>query len=464
MICNKRLSRNWHPDYVHDLVLIKSVHLLITTTINSQKPMIKQIGIILFCLLPYSMTAQSLSGIWEGEYTHYFPSCCDETRYTCRFSIYEDGRGVLWMESLLSPAGDPDVTGRFFVAGFKTGEKIYFADIKETFNGTFYTASCFHDCGEWCRKEYSLRYEHQEGKEILYGVWNSRLCHPGGDVQMTKVSGLPAGDHIRLIEEGRRNDFDPIRMKNLYPPLSLGMIKEDSTILGVRVGGMAIFGEHFRLKVKNPRDLVNREKDMILQNVTSRVNEDSYLRIIYFELKDQKTGKVYTFNPLNIPRKEVLDLDVSVYGLTFPNRSEWEDMIERAPVMPKGILLSPVEPSKEPLPSFMDRKVVAGDAISLPAREVELQIWDHAKLDGDIVSVFVNGTCVLNKYTLARNKKTIKVNLNKGENLITLYAENLGTIPPNTSAISVTCNGRLIKALILRSDMEKSEAIRLVAE
>jgi len=416
--------------------------------------------VITFCI--NNLNAQSLSGVWEGEYTHYFPTCCDGVRYKCKFNVYEDGRGTYWIESILNPVDDPNSIGRFFTGGFKADEKIYFIDVKETFSSFMYTTTCYRNC-RWCSKEYSLRYKKQGNKEILYGVWNSMSCHPGGDIEITKTGEISIEDKIRIVEAGKATSqhYDPGYMQRRYPPLKLRLDYKDSTKLAVNIGSYSIMGEHYPFYVANPKDLVDRKDDIQLQNVTMRLDSSGYQNIIYYELNDTKTGKIYTFNPYNISQSEVMDLEVSITGLTFPDRRQWEDILERAPKLPNSISMESIKPAKTQQTQFKNREVIASQAITVPSDEVELHIWDHSRIDGDIVSIYVNEECVLSKYTLERNKKIVNAKLKKGTNLITLHAENLGSIPPNTAAINVYVKGKLVKALVLRSDMNKSEAIQL---
>ena len=53
-----------------------------------------------------------------------------------------------------------------------------------------------------------------------------------------------------------------------------------------------------------------------------------------------------------------------------------------------------------------------------------------------------------------------KIPLSQKENILTVFAENLGDIPPNTAALNVKYNG-LNKKIILKSNMWTSEAIKI---
>ena len=90
--------------------------------------------------------------------------------------------------------------------------------------------------------------------------------------------------------------------------------------------------------------------------------------------------------------------------------------------------------------SFMERNNDYLGCISLQNRRVRISVWDNGQIDGDIVSVYVNGNQIIRQLTLdgPSNKYSIDVTLDyEGYNYILLYAHNEGSIPPNTASISV---------------------------
>lgn len=68
-----------------------------------------------------------------------------------------------------------------------------------------------------------------------------------------------------------------------------------------------------------------------------------------------------------------------------------------------------------------------------------LSLYDNGIVDGDTVSVFVNGETIISKQMLkaAAIKKTIYIPSSTDTVQLILFAENLGTIPPNTGLLIV---------------------------
>ena len=417
----------------------------------------KHILIVLLSILSYSASiGQSLSGIWEGSYTHFFPTCCDEYSYKFRLKIYEDQRGAMWIEAETRPFADNHAIGQLFSVGYRLPDgKIIVADVRETFSSLSFVTSCFNRC-TWCIKESLLTYSKQGRTEMLTGLWNSKRCYPGGEVSLTKVAELANGDDVELMKLGRAEDkyFDAYRLAK--KPLRIYPSENPNEIRFALPGWFSSAA----VKVDNIEDFED-EDSFVLQNVTMRI-KDGYQSIIYLEIKDKRNGKVYPINPDNISKEEIMDLAYSPSGLTFPNKAQWEKLM--------GDKLKPADEKAEkttPIEQIKERPIeIRKDAISIgKSAKIYVEVWDNNIEDGDIISLFVNDKCVLSSYRLTKDKyRLYELPLQSGKNIITMYAENLGSIPPNTAAMNVYAGDKLVKSLILKSDMNTSEAIELNIE
>src|SRR5690606_32774841 len=104
------------------------------------------------------------------------------------------------------------------------------------------------------------------------------------------------------------------------------------------------------------------------------------------------------------------------------------------------------------------RTVQVYKTTTAPAR---LEIWDAQRVDGDTVSVYVNGKLILDRYALTAEKLVLDVVFASGENEILLYAHNLGEIPPNTMAMILSFNKQQHR-VTLRSDEDYCERVVVV--
>jgi hypothetical protein len=102
-----------------------------------------------------------------------------------------------------------------------------------------------------------------------------------------------------------------------------------------------------------------------------------------------------------------------------------------------------------------------GKTVIVKNKQLKIEIWDNNKEDGDIISLKLNNEWILEKFHLKKQKYFIQFNLIKKENKLTLFAENLGSIPPNTAAITIY-DGDIKKTYTLNSDLKKSETIKII--
>ena len=85
------------------------------------------------------------------------------------------------------------------------------------------------------------------------------------------------------------------------------------------------------------------------------------------------------------------------------------------------------------------RKTVAPQILEFKSDSLELKLYDNGEIDGDTVSILLNGEVLLAKQGLKASaiKKTIYIQPDSDEITLVLYAENLGKYPPNTGLLVV---------------------------
>lgn len=92
---------------------------------------------------------------------------------------------------------------------------------------------------------------------------------------------------------------------------------------------------------------------------------------------------------------------------------------------------------------------------------VTAKIWDRGTVDGDIITLYLNGEDILDNYTTSKSKKEVQLHLRAGENYLVMYAVNLGKVPPNTASIEIE-DGNKPKSITINSDAHKSGALEIV--
>ena len=131
---------------------------------------------------------------------------------------------------------------------------------------------------------------------------------------------------------------------------------------------------------------------------------------------------------------------------------------------PSPVINGPIvdhNPKVKPTPvDTVDRKIEVQSTIISGHKNITIKVWDKDEIDGDSITLFLNGQIVKQHIGLRRRKKTFHVHLQPGKNYVVMYAENLGAIPPNTAAVEVK-DGHVKKRMTLVSDKGKSGAIEI---
>ncbi len=120
-----------------------------------------------------------------------------------------------------------------------------------------------------------------------------------------------------------------------------------------------------------------------------------------------------------------------------------------------------VEYAENNIPFQVDgRKVEKQGEFSVSQLEFEIEVWDNSIYDGDIISLNINGSWVLENYEVTKNPRRIKIKiLPNTNNYLILYAHNLGKIHPNTAAVAVIEPDGKRKRLIIKSDLGSCGAL-----
>ena len=114
--------------------------------------------------------------------------------------------------------------------------------------------------------------------------------------------------------------------------------------------------------------------------------------------------------------------------------------------------------------SLQKRDVEIQKVITVRSKKINLSVWDNERVDGDRVSLSLNGEWILRNYEIAKEKHSLDIELIKNQvNELVFFAENLGEIPPNTTAINIQYEG-YNKTHIMRSNMDKSASINFYIE
>ena len=97
--------------------------------------------------------------------------------------------------------------------------------------------------------------------------------------------------------------------------------------------------------------------------------------------------------------------------------------------------------------------------LQVKSDKLRVEIFDDGEIDNDIVSVYFNKKMVVDNKSLTVNGYVFNLELVEGKNELVLYADNLGTIPPNTALMIIT-DGVNRYELRLAADLKTNASVR----
>jgi len=114
------------------------------------------------------------------------------------------------------------------------------------------------------------------------------------------------------------------------------------------------------------------------------------------------------------------------------------------------------------LEKYKARKNILQQEITVKTDSVRISFFDNGDVDGDSISVFMNGRPILTKQELDTRAITLYVKLDttKAVNEISMFAENLGKYPPNT-ALMVIFDGENRNEIYLSSSLTQNATVRI---
>ena len=112
---------------------------------------------------------------------------------------------------------------------------------------------------------------------------------------------------------------------------------------------------------------------------------------------------------------------------------------------------------------FASRKKILTTEIPIAGDSIEIRFYDHGEVDGDSISLFLNDKLIYSHIRLTGNAYIVKIPVDElpSDSELTMVAENLGSIPPNTSYMVAIVNEKRYEAR-LESSEGSSAVVRFI--
>jgi hypothetical protein len=217
-------------------------------------------------------------------------------------------------------------------------------------------------------------------------------------------------------------------------------------------------------KMKKP--IFNDEWDFIIENYFVGGNDpqliDSVVRLTAQVKIPEEKAPAGTIPSAETPAKAGAD-PVAIAPVPVPEPS--------APIAttPPPVTTTPGTVSVSPptadivTKKFTTRKNVLQTVIPITSKTIELRFYDNAQVDGDSIALFLNGQLLEKNIRLTEKAYiiTLEASQLQADNELVMVAENLGSIPPNTSYMVAVVGNKRYEARLFANE-QSSAMIRLV--
>ena len=189
-----------------------------------------------------------------------------------------------------------------------------------------------------------------------------------------------------------------------------------------------------------------------------RVQEKAKEEIVKLQLKQESDNKA---------REEKQQVVLAIQAQAAKDRANKEALIAEekatasaAVAREKKLQEDNAQGNVMPAANVAGRTTVLQQTVNFSADSLLLSLYDNGEVDGDTVSVLMNGQLILAKQGLSTVaiKKTIYIPAGTNEVELVMYAESLGSIPPNTGLLVVR-DGKNLYEVRFSGDLQKNASI-----
>ena len=299
------------------------------------------------------------------------------------------------------------------------------AEVKIVKSGDSITGTSYYYATAGNYRRYSIRgYFDEKSNQVVW--WDDRLIEekegglfgtPGKMPLLSRADFNCPGGGVMLLDGSSNEKNEEVRE---------GTVHLEKTYKG----------PHFR-----------DEWDWVIDNFTAGTNDPEIIDSVSLVAFRPKTVPVFREPPV---------AKTSRPGMVFIPEEKKGDA-KPAPETPVVVAITPKSIEEK----FTSRKKKVFTTIPAEGDSIALSFYDNAIVDGDSISLFLDGKMLFTHIRLSDKPYTIRVAVTdlKAESEMTMVAENLGAIPPNT-AYMVAMVGEKRYTANLASTEESSAVIR----
>lgn len=391
------------------------------------------LSILLFLIFINPSSSQDLTGKWTG----ILLQTGKTDTFTYQLNLKQQDKEINGIA--FSKFKGDSVVGKFHLLGVFEGETLVIQEVEQTAPKDM----------KWCLKQLRLKWHKKDGKEYLSGNWEASGCTLG-EMSLQKNVQYIDNENVKdeTMEEallgkwiGHLSQSD--RSYGFYFEINFEKNREGiSYIVSEGNGGHAF--HKLNWDFDPAKKLVNFEESEISDKsdskwrwcIKSGALSFSKSENAYF-LKGDWWGFIEGYDKKS--------------GACAPGKLH----LEKAILKKEKIMVA------EPFENYeMDegRVVKVGRVLEVQNDQLKIKVWDNGTVDGDVLSLFLNGKQLLNNFRVTKHKYTILVTLDRKTNFLILHAVDLGNVIPNTVAVSVD-DGKKEQIVIVSSNLRESGAV-----
>ncbi len=322
---------------------------------------------------------------------------------------------------------------------------IFAQDITGLWKGTLYNDTT----GKTLKYEIAIS-EHKgklSGYTHTYFIIDDKQYHGVKRVKIKRDNGKIIVQSVELIA-------------NNYPvPPAKGVNQVDILTLEMQDSTMVLSGPFTTTRTREYRSLtgtinVQRKNDFRQSALVPHLEELGLLQDLSFVPKKEE--------PVIVKVKAVAEPEVAVVTKEKPVK---EKPIKERPnekIDELVVAAKPVPVNTTPAADVNKRSIETIQSVYFRSDSLVLTLYDNGEVDGDTVSVLLNGNVIIPKQGLSTKafRKTIytKDIADTDSIQLVMYAETLGSIPPNTGLL-VVHDGESIYEIRFTGDYQKNAAI-----